>query len=320
MIATSIEDVLSHIPAIDRDVWLRCAMALKSEYGDQGLAVFNRWSQSAPNYDRRAVQTTWRSIRQSGAIRVDWIYREAKRHGWAGREIPGEQTVRRQGVDLEARDELWRKQEAARAKAGQMIESATLSSHPYLVRKGFPRERGFVLNGRLLIPMRSMGNTRLNSLQMIAADGSKRFLAGGQAKGSVFAMGTGDERYFCEGYATGLSIRAALQSLHRQAYVVVCFSAHNLQWVASQGRGIVIADNDASGTGQRCAAESVRSWWMPPNVGQDANDFMMERGVRGLAAVINNLRREELDRSRCSSPPRRLAGTSAKREGREPLD
>jgi phage/plasmid primase-like uncharacterized protein len=39
------------------------------------------------------------------------------------------------------------------------------------------------------------------------------------------------ERWLVEGYATGLSVRAALRELHREAQVVVCFSAFNLAHV-----------------------------------------------------------------------------------------
>ena len=125
-----------------------------------------------------------------------------------------------------------------------MLDQAHLSPHDYLARKGFPTHQGLVLDGMLLVPMRDPDSSELRSLQTISADGEKRFLKGGRAKGSVFVFGAGTETYYCEGYATGLSIRAALTSLYRQVRVVVCFSAGNLAHVAK--RGYVIADHDKS--------------------------------------------------------------------------
>jgi putative DNA primase/helicase len=168
-----------------------------------------------------------------------------------------------------------------------MISEAKMGRHAYLATKGFPGSQGLVFNGMLLVPMRDpRGN--LHSIQTIAADGEKKFLAGGKAKGCVFVIGTGTETYYCEGYATGLSVRAALSSLYRQARVVVCFSAANLAHVAD--RGFVIADNDESGTGQRYAEKTGLPSWMPPSAG-DANDYHLSQGVRALALAINNLRR-----------------------------
>jgi putative DNA primase/helicase len=91
-----------------------------------------------------------------------------------------------------------------------------------------------VLDGELLIPMREFRHyAQINSVQRIAADGTKLFLPGGKAKGSVFFIGPllAQERWLVEGYATGLSVRAALRELHREAQVVVCFSAGNLAHV-----------------------------------------------------------------------------------------
>src|SRR5205807_706613 len=94
----------------------------------------------------------------------------------------------------------------------------------------------------------------------------------------------------CEGYATALSVRAALQSLYRDDRVIVCFSAGNLARVAGLygPRAVVVADNDASGTGEAAARSTGLSWVMPAEVGQDANDLHLARGV---AAIVDLVRR-----------------------------
>lgn len=188
--------------------------------------------------------------------------------------------------------------ERARTLAESMMARAQLSVHPYLAAKGFPLERGLVLDGELLIPMRDFRLYKIvNSLQRIKADGSKLFLAGGKAKGSVFFIGPymASERWLCEGYATALSIRAALKALHRDAQVVACFSAGNLAHMGRLVRDLrpaayVCADNDASEAGAKAAEETGLPWVMPPTVGQDANDMQMEAGARALAQLLRTVR------------------------------
>jgi putative DNA primase/helicase len=185
------------------------------------------------------------------------------------------------------------KQSEARAKAEAMVKRATLDVHPYLAAKGFPQEKGLVLDGELLIPMREFRHyAQINSVQRIAADGTKLFLPGGKAKGSVFFIGPllAQERWLVEGYATGLSVRAALRELHREAQVVVCFSAGNLAHVGRlvkelRPKAYVFSDNDKSGAGANAAAETGLSFVMTMELG-DANDYMQRHGVRALAKLI----------------------------------
>lgn len=194
-------------------------------------------------------------------------------------------------------DAMWREEAARKAQAAILaaviVNRCNHGTHPYLARKGFPQAAGLIdMDGRLVVPMRDIGNYKhINSVQWINDAGDKLFLPGGAAKGAVMMLGVGSEYWLCEGYATGLSIRAALEHLHRQARVVVCFSAGNLVEVAGQmqGRRHVIADNDKSGTGERSAVATGLPWAMPPTVGMDANDYHQEHGVRALARLIREV-------------------------------
>lgn len=196
--------------------------------------------------------------------------------------------------DMEAvrREEAARRQQAADLAAA-VVKRCGNAQHPYLARKGFADHVGLVdTDGRLVVPMRDIRDyRRINSVQWINGAGTKLFLPGGAAKGSVLMLGAGAEYWLCEGYATGLSIRAALEKLHRQARVVVCFSAGNLTYVASQtqGRRYVIADNDKSGTGERSAAATGLPWAMPPHVGMDANDYHQQYGIKPLVDLVRGV-------------------------------
>lgn len=192
-----------------------------------------------------------------------------------------------------AMDEQAARRRAAE-QAAEIVRRCQYGEHPYLARKGFPAAQGLIDEaGRLVIPMRSVGAyARIQSLQWIDAEGAKKFLPGGQAKGGVFRIGSGDDTWLCEGYATGLSLAAALRSLYWPAAVVVCFSAGNLRHVAHvlPGRRYVMADNDASQTGERAASGTGLPWVMPAAVGTDANDLHVGHGVRALAELMRGVR------------------------------
>lgn len=179
---------------------------------------------------------------------------------------------------------------AAAAEASRIVGKCEQGPHPYLSSKGFPKAEGLLdFDGRLVVPMRScVTYTRIQSLQWISKDGEKKFMTGGKARGGIFALGSGEEQWLCEGYATGLSVQAALAKLYRQSRVVVCFSAGNLAHVAGclRGRRFVVADNDQSGTGERVARAAGLPWVMPPTVGDDANDFHQRDGVFALADLL----------------------------------
>ena len=291
----NLESALYAIPAHDRDVWVRMAMAVKSALGEDGFAVWDKWSQQANSYASRDARSVWRSVRPNGGITVGSLYAEAKANGWEGEPVNPRPTPaeRRRRVAQAARErqETERRHKEAGKRAEQMIEAATLEQHPYLAAKGFPARQGLVLDGALLVPMRDFRSGRLLTLQLIQSDGSKKFLAGGRARGAVDRLGSHQTRWYCEGYATGLSIQAALRHLYRRDEIVVCFSDHNLAHVAQRG-GIVIADHDASGAGEHAARKAGVRWWMPPELG-DANDYHQRYGAEALAEQLRRLMTHE---------------------------
>lgn len=218
-------------------------------------------------------------------------FRDGTRTGFVDRVALRARAAIDKAAELARHDE-------ARAKAQKIIDASAFGPHPYLEAKGFPKEMMLVHDGKLVIPMRDFRTARLNSVQLISADGEKKFMPGGKAKGSVFPFGPlGRERWLCEGYATALSIYAALEYLYRDGRVIVCFSAGNLSYVGQALRGTlpqpyVFADNDESGAGARAAEETGLPWCMAPETGMDANDVHMKQGVHALAKIIRAVRQK----------------------------
>lgn len=246
------------------------------------------------------VPTVDHPRKRNGAYQFDgasgWVQNWAtheKAIAWRpGKDAPRPIIIPKRDRAAEAREEAERRARA-RIEATAVMKRCDYAVHPYLVRKGFPEERALIdTDGRIVVPMRDVSDyARVNSIQWINESGEKKFLPGGAAKGSIFTMGTGREHWLVEGFATGLSVREALRSLHRSARVVVCFSAGNLQHVAGQigDRRYVIADNDSSGTGARVALATGLPWAMPPQVGEDANDFHLRCGISAVAALMRDL-------------------------------
>ena len=298
-----IVDALRFLDANDRDQWVRIGMAIKSELGDAGWSAWADWSERGHSYKERDARAVWRSIKASGGIRIGTLYKLARDAGWKGEEpamsdadyaAARAKRAREDRIAAQKQERLW--SEAAR-RAQEIISRCKPATHDYLRAKGFPEETGLVLGPALIVPMRSVANYKVTqSLQQIWFDGEafkKKFLPNGRAKGAVFAIGQGRETWLCEGFATGLSVKAGLSSVYATGKVLVCFSASNLAHVSSKvsGRRFVIADNDASGTGEKYAKQTGLPFWQPPDIDTDANDFHARYGVRALAQAMQEIRK-----------------------------
>jgi putative DNA primase/helicase len=216
-----------------------------------------------------------------------------------------------QGVDVERiKRDAARHQQRVRdgwAKAGSraaaLIDAAKPGEHAYLECKGFADEMGLVgADGALIVPMRHWRSNALVGAQIIVWDGEamkydKRMLPGMRARGAVFRLGPqrAARTWLVEGYATGLSVLAALGLMKLRDSVLVCFSAGNLVAVA-RDMGLhglcCFADNDASGAGERAARDAGIRWVMSPVVGEDANDMHKRAGIFQVAALMRQVLRE----------------------------
>ena len=170
----------------------------------------------------------------------------------------------------------------AAAKAGWILHQCRQAFHPYLTAKGFPEEEGnvWVTDDSLLlvIPMRVDG--RLVGCQLINDKGEKKFLSGQITKGATFTMDAKGVPIFVEGYATALSVRSAMKAIKIRYTIHVCFSASNMEFITSKVRGgLIIADNDASRTGEEAAKKTGKPYWLSPAVGEDFNDYHSRAGL-----------------------------------------
>ena len=188
--------------------------------------------------------------------------------------------IQKQANDAEAQRQKQGKEAAS--KAAWILDQCQFGRHDYLKAKGFPEEQGNVwaFNGQqlLVIPMRSDGH--LVGVQLIDEVGGKKFLSGQRTSGAEFVFNNKGMHVLVEGYATALSIRLALSQLKRRYTLHVCFSAGNMVKVAARlPAGVVIADNDTSGTGERVAKQIGWPYWMSDVEGEDANDTHRRLGL-----------------------------------------
>ena len=179
-------------------------------------------------------------------------------------------------------DQTLHHQRLAASKAAWIINQCEPLHHHYLESKGFKDEEGNVWrkDGKaiLVIPMRLDG--ALVGCQLIQEDGQKKFLFGQRTSGATFIFDNKGQNIFCEGYATALSIREVLKSFKYRYKIYVCFSAHNMAKVAKQiGKGFVVADNDASNTGEKTAKDIGFPYWISDTIGYDFNDEHQKHGT-----------------------------------------
>lgn len=222
----------------------------------------------------------------SGDARTIW-YEDPHAKPWTNEEKI-EWNLKRQTASSE-KDRAY---ELAAQRADVVLRSAKPMEHNYLHLKGFPEVKALVLEEELLIPMRNVATNKLQGYQRIFWNEEdrkweKKMLSGMRAKNAVLYMGNREasETWLVEGYATGLSVHAALRSVGLNASVVVCFSASNMIQVVDQipGNRFVFADNDESKTGENAAIKTGLPWAMAATAGWDANDL---HKAAGLFAVV----------------------------------
>lgn len=261
-----IRDALQHIPVGGHDDRVRTAFMLKSELGDAGRDLWDDWRDGRGDDE---AATVWRSASESGPLRINTLFHEAKSNGWRDngtyqRPTPEELAKRqRDAAEREARDqsEIARERAEAAAKAAALLKAGTEAQvdNPYLARKSVtptdtlreidaekaaeilgysPQAKGEPLAGRLLVVPVKQGDC-ISTVELIDGKGRKAALAGrGTKTGGYWATqrlpsgdGAGRTILIGEGVAT---VQSAATAVGKPA--VAALSAGNLLPVAKAMR------------------------------------------------------------------------------------
>jgi putative DNA primase/helicase len=185
--------------------------------------------------------------------------------------------------------------------------SQARDDHEYLTAKNVKLLGSIKLfkNGFLVLPVHDAKGD-ITSLQFIGADGSKKFLAGGEIKGGYYPIAAHDGSkdktlYICEGYATGATVHEATNGA-----VLVAFNCNNIALVAKMARNkyptreiVICADNDHATTGnpgltkateaasQISALLAVPSFKAPDGK-SDFNDLMCAEGIEKVKSILES--------------------------------
>ena len=328
--ADDVADALSYVSSDERETWVACGMAVSEHLGDAGWPIWLAWSEQSARFKLSAAQAVWRSFRTGGGVGIGTLVKIAREGGWR----PGDDTQRHSWMDTARRaSDITAKEPVPHRTVvdpeefdGQLRTALTelepVVDAPYMVRKGLKDQFCMVdKQGRIVVAIRDINSGDISAVQYIYEDGRKQFYPPGcRVAGRAFVIGryarTGQsETWWCEGWATGLSIQRALNLIYRPAdTVVICFSAGNLRKLATHG--IVIADHDwwhcqrghkwenatlsrrcpecggkaSMPAGEQAALATGCQWWQPPDAGTDANDYMLSHGIDALAATLRELK------------------------------
>lgn len=315
---------LGYVQPDDRDTWVKVAMALKSEFGDEAFALWSDWSRTTKGFNEADARDVWKSVKV-GKIRLATLFHLAKAGGFdprAHKAKPLDPAERaRREAESAAREAA--EQEAAAARhaaaaelAGRIWSAAAPApaDHAYLVRKGISagelriyrgdlRISGYPCDGALIVPARDVTGS-VWTLEFILENGQKLYLPNGRKSGSFAWVGGAVEGTLLigEGYATCATLAAAT------GYpVAVAFDVGGLLAVATAMRAqypdariVLCADDDHKTKGNpgltraRAAAAEVGGVVAVPDFGEkrpssatDFNDLAAHLNTDAVAAAVH---------------------------------
>jgi len=262
----------------------------------------------------------------SVAIWADWGVADAP-HKWiAGGTRPtrrDQAALRRLSAARDAERRAEQAEGASRAATRWQGLPGAPAGHPYLVRKHIAPLTARIDGDFLVVPVYSTGHVgavgSIQSLQTIAADGTKRYTRGAAMAGGVCPLGVRIRHagliIICEGFATAATLVQAMPD----ASVLAAFHASNLfsvaSWAAKHAPDtdiMMAADNDRHenapahlkknvGLRMACGArDTIRRpfsagrmllafpEFTAREVGTDFNDLAAARGVEAVTACIKD--------------------------------
>ncbi|HEY3597196.1 MAG TPA: phage/plasmid primase, P4 family [Paraburkholderia sp.] len=266
-------DALHCLPAdTDRDSWVRRLMAAKAAGVDERTA--REWSAQAGNFDAAEFSATWRSIRPNGGIGPGTLIHEAQQHGFVmpletngfnGQANHAHANSHARNVqDAESNHEgpekalrLWNAGEDAARHAYVLRKRLVVTARAHLRVVDVGRDAW-----RLAVPLFSVANGGLLSLQLIDADGGKKNLHGAALEDGAHRLTNGEVMpeavlYVCEGYASADAVaRAVAGKAHSFCTVGVSRFARvgrALRVRYPESRIVLIPDRGAEAIAQKAA-------------------------------------------------------------------
>lgn len=208
-------------------------------------------------------------------------------------------------IERERKQAEQQRQKAAR-RAAAIVGDVARGVSPYLTAKGLEwpqatinrtliREGGENFPaGSLVIPLTNEAGELLN-VQLIRADGTKRYLHGGQKAGAFHRIDGGELVAVVEGYATGLSVHQATG-----ASIYCAMDCSNLSAVAQiarrqhpEARILLCGDNDEGTQGnpgklkaEQAAVAIGGLVALPPEFSGDWNDYEQAHGLTKTQEAI----------------------------------
>lgn len=314
---------LGFIPADDRDLWVKMAMALKTEFGEEGFALWSDWGGQAKGYNDKDARDVWKSVK-TGKTKLATLFFEAKKYGFDPRAHKAKPVdpaeLERRRAERATREAAELADEARRHATAAVIAESLWSAaepapldHPYLVRKVIGVDalriyRGELVigkapcDGALIVPARDVAG-KLWTLEFILTDGQKRYLRDGRKSGCFAWIGGPATTTILigEGYATCATLQAATGFP-----AVVAFDAGNLLAIATAlharypaARLVFCADDDHKTPGNpgitnaRAAADAVAGLVAVPDFGDkrpasasDFNDLAAHLNLEAVAAAV----------------------------------
>lgn len=304
----------------DRETWVRRLMAAKSA----GVAesTVRAWSEQAGNFDAAAFSSTWRSIKPNGGIGPGTLVHEAQQHGFT---LPQGLNGAR-GHDADAAPANSQVHITQDSKANGGVRALRLwnagedaARHAYVLKKRLSVTGGAHLRvvdvgrdtWRLAVPLFSIGNGALVSLQLIDANGGKKNLAGAPLGDCAHRLTYGEVRpdatlYICEGYASADAVAQAVAG-RGQVFCAVGVSrfvrvGRALRERYPEARIVFAPDRGVEGVAQKaaraCNGEMATLPQYAPQ-GFDTWDFAHAHGANALyEAVLSVARAPAPDESR----------------------
>lgn len=327
------ESALNVIDPTDRDIWLKCGMALQNEFGDAAFEVWDRWSQQATNYKSNDAVRTWKSFKNGGSITIGTLIHLAKEFGWRHDKIhsiiPNSHISTNKTNDINNNTENSNCDKESSQRAQDIYRCSTtknLKSHKYVVNKklnyierlrigSLGKQSSF--SDCLLVPIFNE-KYEISSLLGISEYNqfhgkNKTYLKGAKKSGGFLPLGPdfrGATKVLVgEGLAT---VDAAAQSCSLPG--VVAFDAGNLCAVAKIVRRlaapgaeiIILADDDSDRmdnpgfSAAKKAAEAINGVIAYPNLGKKADfwNVLNELGPEAVQSRVLKIPKEAESPSR----------------------